>query len=155
LKANLEQLSEVFGISRRTISDWTKRGCPGTRAERSWTFDTAEVFAWRRERDLAEVRKTDPDHKLRRRKLAAATELAELSAAEKRGELVNRETAEMEIKNQVLAARGAFISLPGYAAPRVTRMNDGEAERFLKIEIYRILTELADGADKLGPKKGK
>lgn len=80
---NRSGLSEVFGVSLPTIDEWVRRGCPvverGGRG-RQWQFNTARVRSWREEvvREEATGVQVVPADELKRRKLEAETEMAEL-----------------------------------------------------------------------------
>lgn len=141
--ANLGQLAGIFGVSRPTVTQWTKRGCPFvTKADRKtgreWAFDTAAVIQWHRDSDSRDVDGVS-SVELERRKLAAETTLAELKAATARGELGSIEEFERQLTGRVIEARKKLLQIPKRLEP-----TDRERRAVLTDEILRALTAITD-----------
>jgi len=83
---NRSKMADHLGIAMTTMDDWVKRGCPvisrGGRGVQ-WKFNSAAVRAWRDadiRSELTGVQSASMDE-LKRRKLEAETEQAELDLA--------------------------------------------------------------------------
>ena len=77
MKTNRSELTDIFGVSLRTIAGWVKQGCPVVQKGRK--FDTGAVYSWFEAQTLQSVVDETPDlNEARRRKLLAEAEKAEL-----------------------------------------------------------------------------
>ena len=87
--------AEIFGVHRNTVANWIKQGCPyvqkaNKKQGKDWVLDTADVAQWRADKAVQDTvgdTEAATEDELRRRKLAADTQLAELEVGKKRGEL--------------------------------------------------------------------
>lgn len=86
-------VSECFGVALNTVDAWVRQGCPvvqrGAGKGIPWKFNSADVARWLREKAKADALGETPadEAELKRRKLLAETEKAELELAKARGEV--------------------------------------------------------------------
>ncbi|WP_420023755.1 terminase small subunit [Cereibacter azotoformans] len=143
-------LASVFDVATTTVDQWVRNGCPvverGGRG-RAWTFNTAEVAAWRvqQARDEASGVATASEAELRRRKLAAETGTAELAYAQARGEVAPVEQFQKALTKVCAEVRAQMRVIPS----RVSRMIVGSTDEshikgVLIAEIDQALEALAN-----------
>ncbi len=94
MKTNLTDTADLLGVSLPTIRKYISEGMPFDQKgslSRKWVFDMAKCISWSRDREVrntvGDVTEVDIEG-LRKRKLAAETTLAEIEAAQKKGEVV-------------------------------------------------------------------
>ena len=89
---NKTELCAIMGVTPPTVDGWVRNGCPikqhGARGVAA-TFNTAAVMKWLqlRAREEASGETVADERELKRRKLSAETEKAELELAVARGEV--------------------------------------------------------------------
>lgn len=89
---NKTELCAVMGVAPPTVDGWVRNGCPikqkGARGVAA-TFNTADVMKWLqlRAREEASGETVADERELKRRKLSAETEKAELELAVAKGEV--------------------------------------------------------------------
>ena len=130
----------IVGVSRPTMSAWTRRGCPRNEDR---TYDLGAVVGWRLDelkRQLDEQRAAAASARARREESAAA--MAEMDLAERRGDLVPR--AAMVAG---WCARYQTVKSMLLAMVRGLRQRKAPAELVEWVEGYlaRMLTQLAAG----------
>jgi len=89
----ITEVANLFGVTRATVTNWKKAGCPCRTVDNKIVFDLQPLMAWRRQEDRAAgTRGVLPDGYDKElesaRKLRADADLRELDLAERRGELV-------------------------------------------------------------------
>ncbi|MNC15808.1 Phage DNA packaging protein Nu1 [compost metagenome] len=149
-EVNRSGLSEVFGVSLPTVDAWRRAGCPTVAiggAGKSYSFDTAAVADWLRERAVrsatGESAQSEEDLKLR--KLEAETIMAELELAKAREEVAPVDQMGRMIAYVFSEVRTGMRNIPG----RVVSLLIGESDqrRFKRVlleEIDQVLTALAN-----------
>lgn len=158
---NRSGLAEVFGVAPPTVDQWRKDGAPyvtlGGRGK-EWEYDTAQVAAWLRERDVkaATGDMLADETELKRRKLAAETEKAELELAKAKGEVAPLDQVERAVARAFAEVRAGMRNLP----QRTVSMLIGETDerRFKSVMMGEIdealkslvTTSLLDGYDEGG-----
>ncbi|WLE27682.1 terminase small subunit [Xylella fastidiosa] len=86
-QVNRAGLSEIFGVALPTVDQWARNGCPvvkrGGRG-REWTFDTAVVARWLRDKAAEEAAggAVADIEEWKRRKIAAEAQREELHLAD-------------------------------------------------------------------------
>lgn len=148
---NRTQLAAHLGVAMPTLDDWVRRGCPvvsrGGRGKQ-WRFNTADVRHWREEfiRASAQDTRTASAEELRRRKLAAETEQAELDLARARADVAPIAQFERAIQKAFGEVRAGIRNvLPGRAARRLLgEMDETRIKAVLVEEIDQQLTVLAE-----------
>jgi len=113
---NIRECADIFGVAETTIDKWLKQGCPyhtkGGR-NRQWEINTKEVSNWLREREAAASgADTTTADELRKRKLAAETERAELDLALARGDVIKLDKVERALVNTFVEFRTRIRSAP-------------------------------------------
>lgn len=148
-KVNRAELATVFGVSLVTIDAWVRAGCPfderGTGKGSPWVFDTADVAAWRESRAFengGQGEQTD-DNALKRRKMTAETQLAELELAREMGLVAPLDQMERALQRVFAEIRGNLRNIPSRVASLIVGETD---ERILKstllAEIDLVLESL-------------
>jgi len=148
---NRTQLSDVFGVSMPTIDDWVRKGCPvvsrGGRG-REWQFNSAEVRGWRDDdiRTERDGTRNATVEELKRRKLEAETETAELDLAKAKHLVVPVEQYERALSKAFGEVRaGVRNVVPGRAARRLLgEADETRIKAVLLEEIDQALEVLAD-----------
>lgn len=148
---NRSQMADHLGVAMTTLDDWVKRGCPvverGGRG-RQWKFNSAKVRAWRDDDIRSEAQGTQLAslEELKKRKLAAETEQAELDLAKAKGELVPLEQFDRALAKAFGEVRAGMRNVvPGRAARRL--IGEADETRFKDVlleEIDHALEVLAD-----------
>ncbi len=92
-QVNRAGLSEIFGVALPTVDQWARNGCPvvkrGGRG-REWTFDTAVVARWLRDKAAEEAAggAVADIEEWKRRKIAAEAQREELHLADAKSRLL-------------------------------------------------------------------
>jgi len=148
---NRSQTADFFGVAMTTIDDWVRRGCPvverGGRG-RPWKFNTAGVHGWRLDdiRNEAAGVQTASADELKRRKLEAETEMAELELAKAKELVAPIEQIERALAKAFGEVRANLRNvLPGRAARRlVGETKQSRIKIVLLEEVDQALEALAD-----------
>lgn len=113
MRANQKLLSEIFGVSTKTIQNWVASGCPFIAVGKSKEYETEDVHQWRVDKAIAEYSPTfaDDDEVKQATKIqviakaktaSALAERAYIDLAKQKGDVVPREKVE-EIVSDVLS----------------------------------------------------
>lgn len=147
---NQRELSEILGITAKSLSLWQKDGMPvalETENGLSNQYDTEQVIAWYVAREVAKGAKETEKDRLAR----LQGDKIELEIAEKRHELVPASEIEPAWVSMVLATRQALLSLPARVAPLLAQLDGADPIReLLREEIEDALTQLAAANDDSG-----
>ncbi|WP_025041019.1 terminase small subunit [Nitrosospira briensis] len=132
---NKSALSEIVGISERTLTDWQRDGLPvvysGERGE-SNQYDTEQVIAWMIAREVAKFQVESQKDRLSR----LQGDKVELEIAEKRGLLIPVGEIEPAWNAMVASARSFLRSQPDRLA-HLLEVTDGvDAKRDLIAETF-------------------
>ncbi|WP_298938126.1 terminase small subunit [uncultured Ruegeria sp.] len=148
---NRTETADQFGIAMTTLDDWVRRDCPvvqrGGRG-RPWQFNTADLMKWREADIRAQsqgVQSASADE-LKRRKLEAETEMAELDLAKAKDLVAPIEQIERALSKAFGEVRANLRNVvPGRAARRlVGETNQTIIKVVLLEEIDQALEALAD-----------
>lgn len=148
---NRSQMADNLGVAMTTLDDWIRRGCPvverGGRG-RAWKFNSAAVRSWRDNDIRAELKDTRnaSTEELKRRKLQAETEQAELELAKAKEELVPVEQYGRALAKAFGEVRAGIRNVvPGRAARRVVGETDETRIKEVVLEeVDQALEVLAD-----------
>jgi phage terminase Nu1 subunit (DNA packaging protein) len=140
-------MAGILGCSPGTLDRHVAAGCPIIKRGTTKTghkFNSADVIRWVEVRkSSAAISQSDP---ARRRYLLAAAELKEIQLAEKRGELVSITAVTEKLADELTAARGRLLAMPGRLAGQIAIMSDAvEIEAAIAEEVTRALSELTAG----------
>ncbi len=144
-------LAEFFGVALNTVDHWVRAGCPAVKKGgpgRPWIFNTAKVAEWRELRVREEALGTTAasEAELKRRRLAAETQLAELKLAQEKRQVAPVDQMVRSLEAAFAEVRANMRNIPA----RAVRMLIGELDetRFKRVlleEIDHALQSLADG----------
>jgi transcriptional regulator with XRE-family HTH domain len=135
MKRTQEQLAELLGVSRQTISTWKRQGA-----------DLSDLDALRA-RAAAVVAKetaTEGYAEARTRKTRAEADRAETLAARERGELVLASGIMAEGEAAGRAFQNGLNRLEGDLPGRLAGRTAGEIQKILRTSFRELLNELAD-----------
>lgn len=152
LTLNRTEMADYLGIGMPTLDDWVRRGCPVVRRGgrgRAWAFNSADVLAWRESDIRAEAQASTADatvEELRRRKLRAETEQAELDLAKAKAQVVPIEQFDRALAKAFGEVRANLRNvLPGRAARRLLgETNETRIKAVLLEEVDQMLEVLHD-----------
>ncbi len=114
---------------------------------KEWKFDNSEVTSWRIDRKVAEATGAEraDDEELRRRKLAAETELSELELAKARGDVVGVSQIERNLASLFAEIRTNVRNIPDRVVSSLIGMtSEREFKEILLREIDLVLTALSE-----------
>ena len=144
---NRSALADFCGVSMPTVDDWVRRGCPvverGGRG-REWKFNTADVLTWRMQcvAEEAAGKKPASMDDLRRRTLAATTEMAELDLAKAKGVVALVDEFERVQAGRFALIRSNLLNVPARAA--VELLGETDESRFKRV----LRSEISDALDR-------
>ena len=145
--------AEIFGVHRNTVANWIKQGCPfvqkaNKKQGKDWVLDTADVAQWRADKAVQDTvgdTEAATEDELRRRKLAADTQLAELEVGKKRGELIPKDEIEKLLSELVIATRTRLLLVPRRCAVHLIGLsNETEIREIIEAEQLEALTDLSN-----------
>jgi len=148
---NGAELARMLGVSRPTITKFTKAGMPiydenGPR--KSPRYDSAACIRWWKDRELQKSRgSSDTDYlnidEIRRRTELARMKKEEISLAVEEERYGDVEAILEELGHALATIRASLMALPKFAA-QLEHQDAGVIEKRLEEEVYRMLEELAD-----------
>lgn len=112
-----------------------------------WQLEVAAVHNWLIDQKLASARGNSADdvEELRRRKLAAEAEMAELELAKSKGAVCDLEMIERNLATLFETLKANLRNVPGrVVSALVGQTDEREIKRLLLDEIELALSELAD-----------
>ena len=117
---NKRQLSEIVGVSERSLTEWQKEGLPvasyADNRGQANEYESAAVIRWMVQRELERLNKEKPRDRLDRLKADAI----ELDLKERTGELAPAALFERAWADHILAARTEFLTLPEQLATELS-----------------------------------
>lgn len=147
---NRAELAQIYGVDRTTVDAWVHQGVPmeerGGRG-RPHRFNTAHVREWREQtiRDQAAGTARVDEAELRRRELAAKTELAELTLAKQKRLVAPLDEIERAVSKAFAEVRANVRNLPSRVATQIVGETDeARLKSVLLREIDQALEALAD-----------
>ena len=153
---NKTELSEIIGVSQRTLTTWQKNGMPiavdGTRGTEN-LYDTEEIIQWMIHREL-QRRISDHggdeaelyDYEMERARLTHhQANIASLDEQVKEGKLIPSEIVETAWVDFVAAFRAKTLSIPTKAAHHFITLSDlNQIQDCLKEHLNEALSELSE-----------
>lgn len=105
-------VAEFFGVGYDTIRTWGRNGMPGDRG----SYDLAEIYRWRKDRDEeneeATRQRESPRRNLEMKKLEIEVASKELALRKEAKSLIDRQAASAKISQVSNAIRGRLDALP-------------------------------------------
>jgi phage terminase Nu1 subunit (DNA packaging protein) len=149
-EVNRADLAMLLGKSLPTIDAMVRRGCPfvsrGNKG-REWSFDTAAVIDWLRQRDVEDAIGNMDGISLeeaKRRDLIAGTQIKEYELARIRRQTVFVSEIAETIADEYAIVRSRMMEMPGRVAQQLAAETDPSAvEALLKAEVADALSELS------------
>lgn len=147
---NKAELCSIMGVTPPTVDGWVRNGCPikqkGSRGVAA-TFNTAEVMKWLRDKAREEASGTSlaDESELKRRKLAAEAEKAELDLAKAKGDVAPIREFERATASLMAAIRANVMNVPGRAVLQLLgETNEMEFKTKLRAELVLALETAAE-----------
>lgn len=151
MKANATQLAEMFGVDRRTITNWINAdpACPNKKHGRNRVFETAAVIKWFADRAVRQFLADNPGGSSdiefwRARKIKADAQIAEAELEEQQGRLIPLEDYEKSLGEFCDRLRAVLVVLPSkflfriqYAATQADAQAVGEEIRDATLRALR------------------
>lgn len=141
-QVNRTELATLFGVSFPTVDGWVRNGCPNTKplGSRSAVFNTADVANWLRDRAKEEATGNAPadELQLKRRKMLAETEKAELELAKAKGDVAPVREFERATAGLMAVIRQNVLNVPARAVLQLLGCTD-EAEFKTKLRAELVL----------------
>ena len=125
------EVSDIFGITEKTVFNWIKYGCPKNEDE---TYSLKDIIEWRNKR-IEEDKKDETTKELDRKMLVQRIRKLELEIADKEKKTISREKFEEIQRKQATElmefVKGGFkrnslkmISELGLSADKLIKFND-------------------------------
>lgn len=141
---NKKHLSEIFGISERTLSTFQTNGLPFVSGGpgKDNEYDTVTVFNWLQAKAKSANSADYYTEKARLTKAQADKE--EIKVLEMRGQLLDANTVADSWAKQIMATRAKLLALPTKIAPLIVDKTVETAQFLLQDYIEEALNELAN-----------
>lgn len=144
------ELAEFFGVSGPTVDHWVRTGCPyiskGGKGV-AWQFNTADVIAWRIERDNGDDSNENQinENQLRKREQLAKTLQVELKLEMARGSVAPIDQMQKALAKAFANVRANMRNIPSRAVTMlVGETDEARFKSVLMREIDEALEELAN-----------
>lgn len=146
---NRGEVAAFFGVTPPTVDGWVRAGCPVKKGQRGVAseFNSADVAAFLREkaREEGSGTKLADESELKRRKLAAEAERAELDLAKEKGQVAPVREFERAQAAAMAAIRANMRNVPGRAVLQLLGCTDEqEFKTKLMAEIDLALVTAAE-----------
>ncbi len=142
---NKRELSEILGVSERTLTEWQKDDLPvasyADNRGQANEYETAHVIKWLIQREIIKIQKETPRDRLDRLK----ADSIELDIKERTGELAPVVLYERAWGDHILAARTEFLTMPDVLATELSAIVGKEIDPdIIATHINRALEKLAN-----------
>lgn len=142
---NKRELSDILGVSERSLTEWQKEGLPvasyADSRGKANEYETKNVIAWLIAREIGNYIKEKPKDRLDRVK---ADEI-ELRIKERTGELAPAALFERAWGDHILAARTEFLTMPEVLASELSALSGCQIDPdVIQIHINRALEKLSN-----------
>ena len=141
---NKRQLSEILGVSERSLTEWQKEGLhvasyADNRGQAN-EYESSAVIKWMIQREIERLGKERPRDRLDRLKADAI----ELDIKERTGELSPATMFERAWSDHILAARTEFLTMPDILATELSAIVGKEIDSdIIAMYINKALEKLA------------
>ena len=133
----------IVGVSKPSLRDWEARGCP--RNDDGKTYSIGAVVRWRLEElegRVAEAKASSELDAARLRKLQADAEIAGITAAERRGDVVRRDAVVAGLVSRVHTLKQSHLALLGQLEAEGV---DPATVKSVREKIEKLLVRFAGG----------
>lgn len=142
---NKRQLSEILGVSERSLTEWQKEGLPvasyADNRGQANEYESSAVIKWMMQREVERLGKEKPRDRLDRLKADAI----ELDIKERTGELAPTALFERAWGDHILAARTEFLTMPDILATELSAIVGKEIDPdIIAAHINKALEKLAN-----------
>lgn len=142
---NKRELSEIIGVSERSLTEWQKDGLPvasyADNRGQANEYDTKAVITWMIARETANYVQEKPRDRLDRLKADAI----ELDIKERTGKLAPVALFERAWSDHILAARTEFLTMPDVLATELSAIVGKEIDPdIIAVHINKALEKLAN-----------
>lgn len=138
MELDTQQLADFYGVSTARVNQWVREGAPvkikGSRGI-AHIFDTGDFSKWRDSVLASNTERMTLDE-ARLKKLAAEASISELELAKKKGDVVDLDEIERDLKNKFATLRSSIRSIPERVVLQLIGLKDE-----VKIKTI-ILTEI-------------
>lgn len=144
LTCRTTEIAEIFGVTRRTVTNWKAAGCPvkkiGGRGKED-AYDSAEVYTWLLAQAVGDAAAADPEIKaVRLEILRAEAALRKLKLRQREGELVEAADVSSIMAESFGAIKTGFIGFVPYLYGEVHL----EDHKDLRTAYYAISAKVED-----------
>ncbi len=143
--ANKIQLSEIFDVTSRTITDWEAKGMPIKNRHgrgKASEYDTSECIDWRLRFMVNGNRHTSA----KERREEAEAQLKEIELGEKLEQFLIAEDVELMMASAIIASKVSLLSGARKIKKRIEKESGANIELgFINALIHDALTVLAEG----------
>lgn len=133
-------LETLLNTSRKVIREWEEAGMPRNPGSGSVTYDLMVVLPWVKARWMARDGGGGTIWAEELRLKAARADLIEVHLAEKRGQLVSRDSVRLEGEKFVRRVKQALEVMPQRAAPELVGLETHEIHGVLTARVHEALT---------------
>jgi hypothetical protein len=142
--ASVSDAAKALCISRDTLRDWIKRGCPTWEKGGVMQVDLGDAKKWAKDNGMykAEVSLEKGDAK--QRKLEADAEAAELRLAKIKEQLVHYETYRQLWLENVKTLQVKLLGMGSSLSPQLVGQDADEIETQILARVHQIFRELSD-----------
>ncbi len=155
MKVSTADLSEIFKVTKVTIGNWVKIGCPKIKKN---LYDANAVILWWAENIYeAKVEREERDEGLkgaRQRYWKAKAEKEELGVAQTKGEIIPKKTLADIWCARISEVRQGLLSLPDRLPPVLVGKTQLEIREIIHKEVVSLL-EMYSREGKYTPKPKK
>ena len=139
------KLAKAFNVSRTTIENWCKSGCPSTFNGKEHEFELSAVIAWH-EKKFLKLADSEDLTKARAIKEHFKAKMAELEFLERSGELVCAKDVVDANFEKARLIRDQLLNIPARVSPILAAERDAKkVNEILTHEIRQCLETLSGG----------
>lgn len=145
IQVNTETLAAFFGVSRRTLTNWTKDGCP--KLDRGW-WSLRDVMTWRESQGKG-ADQLDEEGDLKKRKLKAEIGLkeaqrdyADLKKQIINGDYLERAEVVTELKRFMVTFKRAAMGIPRVVSAQIGLSVEPETVRRIESQLSKTINDI-------------
>jgi phage terminase Nu1 subunit (DNA packaging protein) len=137
------KLAQAFKVSRTTIENWCRAGCPSKFNGKEHEFTLSEVIKWHEQRFLKNSDASDYEKSRATREHFKAL-LSELEYKERSGELISAKDVREAAFEKARTVRDSLLNIPARVSPILAAEHDAKkVNEMLDKEIRQCLETLS------------